>query len=556
MVLRLLSSAGSRLCLPVSLIASVLLAIFMLPAGSLQAEAIVEGHAKLEQKDSGQPAAEKPAKPLNVVFILADDLGWRDLGCFGSKAYETPELDKLATGGMRFTNAYATCPVCSPSRASIMTGKDPARLGLTAHIGDAQPGHWRRPTPLKPAPYVGNLDHKETTLAEQFHNAGYATFHAGKWHLGGEHHYPEYQGFDVNIGGWSQGGPFGGKQYFSPYGNPRLADGPEGEHLPDRLANETCRFIEAHRFEPFFVHLSFYSVHVPLVAREDLKEKYAEKYSSEAYPADEMKETADGTERVRQDHVIYGAMIEAMDQAVGKVMATLEKTGLADNTLIVFTSDNGGLATGDVGISAAEGWPTTNTPLRAGKGWLYEGGIRVPLIVKGPGVASTGGVSEKVVTGSDYYPTVLELAQIKTEPGQAADGESFVTSLSGSQEQRKPAYWHYPHYGNQGGRPGGAIRDGDWKLIEWYGPDAENSQVELYNLADDLDETDDLASTLPSQRERLLTALRDYREKLNAKMPTANVTELANEPKDKADVKKDDSAREARAGGKAEARSR
>ena len=288
----------------------------------------------------------------NIVFFLVDDLGWTDVGCFGSKFYETPNIDRLAREGMTFVNGYASCPVCSPTRASLMTGKYPARLGLTAHIGDAQPHQWGRKTPLIPAPYLDHLPLEETTIAEALRSAGYATFLAGKWHLGlQDQHWPEYQGFDVNIGGWVQGGPFGGKQYFSPYGNPRLPDGPPGEHLPDRLANETARFIESHRHKPFFAMLSFYSVHVPLVAREDLRQKY-ERKPNPFGETDVPIWGFDGQTRIRQvhEHPVYAAMVEAMDQAVGKVLDTLERLNLNERTIVIFTSDNGGLSTGDVGI--------------------------------------------------------------------------------------------------------------------------------------------------------------------------------------------------------------
>lgn len=476
---------------------------------------------------AGNASADDPkSKRPNVVFLLADDLGWRDLGCYGSDFYETPHLDRLADQGVRFTNAYASCPVCSPSRAAVMTGKNPARIGLTAHIGDAGPDRWRRDTPLLPASYLDRLPHSETTLAESFHDAGYATMHAGKWHLGHEPFWPEYQGFDVNVGGWSQGGPFGGKYFFSPYGNPRLPDGPEGEHLPDRLATETARFIEAHRYEPFFVHLAWYSVHVPLVARADLEEKYVAKLDDRDGPVGAMRDARDTKERVQQDHVVYAAMIEAMDQAVGKVLKALDDAGVADNTIIVFTSDNGGLATGDVGISADQGWPTTNIPLRAGKGWMYDGGIRVPLIVKAPGKSEAGRISDRVVTGTDYYATLLELADLPAAE-QAVDSESFASALIKDETPRRPVFWHYPHYGNQGGRPGGAVRDGDWKLIEWYGEDESQAVCELYNVAQDVGEANNVADIDTERRDRLLAMLRDWRASIDAKMPSARTSPIA-----------------------------
>ncbi|TWT37152.1 Arylsulfatase [Posidoniimonas corsicana] len=465
-------------------------------------------------------AAAIAASPPNIVLIVADDLGWKDLACYGSDSYETPHIDQLASSGVRYSDAYATCPVCSPSRASLMTGKNPARLGLTAHIGDPQPENWKRDTPLKPAPYIGNLPLEEITLAERLHDAGYATLHAGKWHLGGERHWPEYQGFDVNIGGWSQGGPFGGKQYYSPYANPRLSDGPEGEYLTDRLASEAAQFIHARRFKPFFVYLPFYSVHVPLVARKDLLEKYEQKFSRS--DAIEMVQTLDGTERARQDHAVYAAMVEAMDQAVGVVLNAIQEAGVADNTIVVFTSDNGGLATGDIGISAEQGWPTTNKPLRAGKGWLYEGGIRVPLIVRPPGESVSGAVSSRVVTGCDLYRSLLTLAELDVPESEGLDSVSFAGSLAAEESQRPPAYWHYPHYGNQGGRPGGAMRMGDWKLIEWFGENENDSDVELYNLRDDIGEANNLADECPDRLQSMHTALREWRKELGARMPSPN----------------------------------
>ena len=470
-------------------------------------------------------SADRKAQPPNVLFIVVDDLGWKDLGCYGSTFYETPSIDGLAASGMRFVNGYASCPVCSPTRASLMSGKYPARLGLTAHIGDAQPGHWNGDTPLVPARYVDRLPLEEVTLAEALHDSGYATFFAGKWHLGSQDRFwPEYQGFDHNVGGWLQGGPFGGKQYFSPYGNPRLPDGPPGEHLPDRLATETVRFIESHRHKPFLAYLSFYSVHVPLVAREDLRQKYERKRNpfGETDPPI-WRQGKDGRVRMVQEHAVYAAMVEAMDQAVGKVLHRLDELKLTNDTIVVLTSDNGGLSTGDRGVSADQGWPTSNAPLRAGKGWLYEGGIRVPVIVKAPGIASPGRQSAEIVTSTDFMPTLLELADIPQVPEQHVDGVSLVPALRGESLERDAIYWHYPHYGNQGGRPGAVIRKGDWKLIEWYG----ESQVELYNLREDLGEQDNLAGVHTDLRTSLLAKLSDWRESVGAVLPTSNAKYVA-----------------------------
>lgn len=470
--------------------------------------------------------ADAEARP-NVLFILVDDLGWRDLGCFGSEFYETPHIDALAESGVRFTNGYASCPVCSPTRASIFSGKYPARLDLTAHIGAAQPWQWKANTPLKPPKYLDHLPLKEVTLAESLHDAGYATFFAGKWHLGSKDRYwPEYQGFDINIGGWAQGGPFGGKQYFSPYGNPRLPAGTPGEHLPARLAKETVRFISNHKHEPFFACLSFYSVHVPLVAREDLRQKYERKRNPFG-ETDPPIYKFDGETRVRQvqEHAIYGGMVDAMDQAVGEVLDCLEKQGLAEKTIVIFTSDNGGLSTGDRGISRDQGWPTSNVPLRAGKGWLYEGGIRVPLIVRAPGTQKTS-QSETVVTSTDYYPTILELLGLDAQQKQHMDGQSFAAALRGEDQTRGPTYWHYPHYSNQGGGPGAAVRDGPWKLVHWF----EDDRFELFNLEEDVGETQNLANREKHHFQRLKESLQDWQASINASMPTANTPHVAKSP--------------------------
>ncbi len=474
-------------------------------------------------------AANDERRPPNVLFILADDLGWTDLGCYGSSFYETPNVDRLSEEGVRFVNGYAACPVCSPTRASLMTGKYPARLGLTAHIGDAQPDNWKRNSPLIPPRYLGHLPLDEVTIAEQFHDAGYATFHAGKWHLGGSDRYwPEYQGFDGNVGGWLQGGPFGGKQYFSPYGNPRIVDGPPGEHLPDRLARECVRFIESHRHKPFFACLSFYSVHVPLVAKAELEAKYRQKLAQMPPIAEDAIYTTDldGKTRVRQvhSHATYAAMIESMDDAVGRVLKALDDLKLADNTIVVFTSDNGGLSTGDRGISADQGWPTSNAPLRNGKGWMYEGGIRVPLIVRSPD-CKAGAVSKTVVTSTDFYPTLLEMAGVAVASDLAIDGVSIASAIEGAPLDRGPVFWHYPHYGNQGGRPAAAVRAGDWKLIEWYG----ENELELFDLANDIGETTNVAQAQPAIFENLRSTLQHWRERMDAKLPTPNQNFVPND---------------------------
>jgi len=456
--------------------------------------------------------ARNNARP-NVVFFLADDLGWTDLGSYGSTFYETPHLDALATDGLRFAQAYAACPVCSPTRAGIMTGKFPARMATTDWFGapqpEAVPEHGRmKSLPLLPAPYEEQMPLDESTLAEAFKAGGYATFFAGKWHLGGEGFFPEDQGFDVNKGGNHRGGP---PSYFSPYKNPQLPDGPEGEHLPDRLASETNAFIEQHRDAPFFAYLSFYSVHTPLKGRPDLVEKHERKAA--ALPASETPWGKEGEREVRlvQNHAVYAAMVEAMDSAVGKVVAHLKALNLYDNTIIIFTSDNGGLST-------SEGHPTSNLPLRAGKGWLYEGGIRVPLIVRSPG-HSAGSLCETPVCSPDYYPTLLELAGLPARPEQHLDGVSFVPLLQGQETvEREALYWHYPHYGNQGGSPGAAIRKGDWKLILHY----EARPVELYKLTDDPGEHSDRAAEQPEKVAELRADLERWLASVGARFPTPN----------------------------------
>ncbi len=445
--------------------------------------------------------------PPNIVFILVDDLGQRDIGSYGSTFHETPHIDRLADEGALFTDAYAACPVCSPTRASLMTGKWPQRTGITDYIGAAGPGQWNRNTVLLPAANGERLAPGTTTLATAMKAAGYATFFAGKWHLGPEGSWPEDHGFDINIGGIDKGGPYGGNKYFSPYGNPRLADGPPGEHLPDRLASETAKFIEANRDKPFFAYLSFYSVHTPLMAREDLEKKYEEKRErlglEEKWGREHRRDV-----RHSQDHANYAGMVEAMDQAVGKVLAKLDELGLHENTLVIFTSDNGGLST-------SEGWPTSNLPLRAGKGWMYEGGIREPLLVRWPAVIKPGAVVKNPVSSPDFFPTFSEISGGSVDE---ADGVSLLPLFKGETLAERALFWHYPHYGNQGGAPCAAIRRGGWKLIEWF----EDRRAELFNLAEDIGEENDLSREHPERVEALRRELHAWQEEVGAQFPTAN----------------------------------
>jgi len=459
-------------------------------------------------------STQEEQKP-NILFIMVDDLGWADVGCNNPETfYETPNINRLADEGMRFTNAYAACPVCSPTRASIMTGKYPARLNTTDYFGAPQPEtvdrHWTRDKPLLPAPYNDRMPLEETTLAEALKETGYATFFAGKWHLGPEGYWPEDQGFDVNKGGIQRGGPYGGKKYFSPYGNPRLEDGPDGEHLPDRLASETVKFILEHNDQPILAYLSFYSVHTPLMAREDLKEKYINK--RESVPPEAWGQEGERKVRLVQNHAVYAGMVEAMDLAVGKVLTYLRESGLDKNTVVFFMSDNGGLST-------SEGHPTSNLPLRAGKGWLYEGGIREPMIFKWPGKTKPGSICDVPVISTDFYPTILNIAGITSKPDQHKDGLSLVPLLKGRKSiNRESLFWHYPHYGNQGGSPGSAIRMGDYKLIEFF----EDHHVELYHLANDIGEKKNLADSIPEKANELLERLHSWQKETGARFPTPN----------------------------------
>jgi len=452
-----------------------------------------------------QPFAAAAGRKLNLVFILIDDLGWADLGCYGSTFYETPNLDRLAAQGTRFTDAYAACPVCSPTRVSILTGKYPGRINLTNWL------YGRIHKKLRGADYIGQMPLEEVTLAESLKPAGYRTCFVGKWHLGREPFWPEHQGFDINIGGWSAGSPAGG--YFSPYRNPRLKDGPKGEYLTDRLNAEALKFLDAHHAEPFLLYLSHYTVHTPIQGKSDYVAKYKAK-AAKLQPLDGPPYLPEGeaVAKQRQDHAVYAAMVQSMDESVGRILRKLEALGIADHTAIVFMSDNGGYST-------RRGAPTSNLPLRAGKGWLYEGGIREPMIIKWPGVTRPGSVCRAPVTSTDFYPTLLEMAGLPLRPTQHADGTSLVPLLKGARTlDRQAIYWHYPHYSPQGGTPSGAVRAGDLKLIEFF----EDNHVELYNLRADLGEKHDLADDMPGKAAELRKMLHDWRQAVDARMPTPN----------------------------------
>ncbi|RAP78598.1 sulfatase [Paenibacillus montanisoli] len=443
-------------------------------------------------------------------------MGWKDLGCYGSTYYETPNLDRLAAEGMRFTDAYAAAPVCSPTRASIMSGKYPAHVGMTNWIGGQTAGK------LIDAPYIRQLPLQEKSVATALKEHGYRTWHVGKWHLGGREHYPDNHGFDVNIGGCSWGMPLNG--FFSPYGIETLEEGPEGEYLTDRLTDEAIQLIRQHDgSKPFFLNLWHYAVHIPIQVCSELVERFAEK--AKALGLDQLQAFVEGEvfpcehkkhlrvqRRILQSDPAYAAMIYNLDWNIGRFIDALVETGQLDETVIVFTSDNGGLAT-------AEGSPTCNSPLQEGKGWMYEGGVREPLIVRWPGVTEPGSVSEVPVTSPDFYPTLLDMAGLDLLPDQHADGVSFVPLLKGEENlDRDALFWHYPHYGNQGGTPGSSVREGDYKLIEFF----EDGRLELYNLRTDLSEEHDIAQQQPERVERLRRKLHQWRDRIDAKIPEGN----------------------------------
>ncbi len=445
----------------------------------------------------------------NFVFILADDLGVRDLSGEGSAFYESPRIDGLAESGVRFTQGYANCQVCSPSRASIMTGKAPPRLGITDWIGATSGVAWKRNTKLLPAHYKHGLDPEETTIAEALCAAGYTTFFAGKWHLGTRGSWPQDHGFDINVGGWEKGSPAGG--YFSPFENPNLEDGPAGESLPLRLGRETAEFIAQHRSENFLAFLSFYSVHGPIQTTKERWAKYQQKAA--ANPHEGPRFIVDRTLPVRQvqDNPIYAGMVEAMDEAVGIVLDRLEELHLADHTVVIFTSDNGGVSSGDA-------YSSTNLPFRGGKGRQWEGGIREPYYIRVPGMTKPGSICDTPVVGADFYPTILELAGLPLAPQQHVDGVSLVPLLRGGEIAPRDLYWHYPHYGNQGGEPSSIIRSGEWKLIHYY----EDGRDELYDVATDMKEENNLASTQKERRDALREKLDRWLTNTGAKFPTTN----------------------------------
>lgn len=490
----------------------------------------------------------------NIVFVLIDDLGWSDVGVYGSPFYETPNIDRLAADGMRFTDAYATCHVCSPSRASIMTGKYPARLGLTDWLQGRGNRDFQR---LQAVEIKQALPLEETTIAEALRDHGYRTGMFGKWHLGEAEAGPLNQGFDVQVPqNWYKGWPKAG--YHFPF-NMDGIDGEKGDYLTDKLTDEALRFIEESKDQPFFLYMSYFAVHDPIQGRADLVAKYTEKrrnlsrddkpFVLEGNPDSETRFTPEQLDEMiktpayeayrllpnrmvkikqRQDNPQFAAQVECVDENIGRLLARLEHLGLDENTIIIFTSDNGGMAAANFSNASRNISPDrlnsayagSALPLRGAKGWMYEGGIRVPLIIKWPGKVKAGSESAELVIGTDFYPTILDLAGLPLMPEQHVDGVSLAPILGDQKELGRDAiYWHFPHYSNHGLQsPGAAIRSGKYKLLEYF----ENGTVQLFDLSEDLGEQYDLSKIHPEIVKHLQEKLQTWRDDVGAKMMPLN----------------------------------
>jgi arylsulfatase A len=506
------------------------------------------------------PPTAKVAKKYNIVFFLVDDLGWADVGFQGSKYHETPNLDSFSKKSVQFSQAYAACHVCSPTRASILTGQYPARLGLTDWLPGRKDFSFQK---LKTGTTVQHLPYETQTLPKVLKDNGYVTAIFGKWHLGDDSASAFRQGFDVQVPQWNKGWP--ASSYFSPFNMKGLEGGPKGEYLTDRLTTEALNWVEKNKDQPFFLYLSHFAVHDPIQGRGDLVAKYEKKRNTmtkdktapfilEGNPDDtdpisrEQLTTllsdpghqgtrifSDRTVKIkqRQDNAQFAAMVETMDESFGRVVAKLKELGIEDNTIVIFFSDNGGMSAANFGNPARKVAPcdldkvfsTSNLPLRAGKGWLYEGGIREPLLVYWPHQSKEGSVSDMPVISTDFYPTILEMIGVNPKSGDknGVDGASFASVLKGDQKAAskisKPLFWHFPHYSNHGAQsPGGAVRVGDYKLIEYF----ENGTVELFNIKNDPAEQQNLAKTEPAKVKELLSLLRKWRKEVNAFMPGPN----------------------------------
>lgn len=500
-------------------------------------------------------AQKKGQDKPNVVFVLIDDMGWRDLGCFGSDFYETPNIDALADEGMRFTSAYASCHVSSPSRASILTGMYPASLGLTDWLPGRREYDFQRYSTTR---VTQDLPHEAETIAETLRSNGYSTALIGKWHLGETGSVPQEHGFDIHIpNGYLRGWP---DTYYAPFGMNGY-DGKEGDYLTDCMTDEAVKYIRDNSDRPFFLMLSHFAVHDPVEGRADLVAKYTEKLSkmpasdiapyilegnpddSQALSADELKKLLEdpvyATHRILphnlvkikqiQDNVNFAAMVESVDESVGRIVSTLDSLGISDNTLLIFYSDNGGMSAANYGnpnrivpnSQLNKAYSTAVYPLRGGKGWMYEGGLRVPMLVSWPGHIKSGSTCDVPVTGPDFYKTIVAITGSKAPSGAGRDGVDFSPALNGRKMKERPLFWHFPHYSNHGmASPAGAVRDGDYKLIEYYA----NGTVQLYNLREDPLETFDISKTNPQIVDRLRSLLSSWRKDVNAQMPSENLS--------------------------------
>lgn len=499
----------------------------------------------------GTPKRQQP----NVVFILIDDMGWRDLGCFGSDFYETPNIDRLAASGVSFSNAYASCHVSSPSRASLLTGQYPATVGVT----DWLPGRREYPfQKLSTTVVTQDLPHESYTMAEVFRDNGYATACIGKWHLGETGSVPQEHGFDMHVpDGYLRGWP---DTYYAPF-NMNGYNGEAGDYLTDKMTDEAIAFIDEHKDSPFFLFLSHFAVHDPIEGRADLVKKYTEKlakmpasdiepYILEGNPDDpdalgreELLECLKNPVYAKnhrilpkdvvkikqiQDNVHFAAMVESVDESVGRIMHTLEENGMDENTIVVFFSDNGGMSAANYGnpnrvcnpdnLNAS--YSTAVYPLRGGKGWMYEGGLRVPLVISWKGHCAVGHTTQTPVTTPDLYPTLVSMTGAKMKEKVAFDGVDISPLLKKKNIAERPVFWHFPHYSNHAMiTPGGAVRMGDYKLIEYY----ENGTVQLFDVVNDERETNDISAEHPEIVSRLHKMLNDWRVSVGAQMPKRNL---------------------------------
>jgi arylsulfatase A-like enzyme len=496
--------------------------------------------------------AEQKQQP-NIVFFLVDDLGWTDVGCYGSSFYETPNIDGLAESGVRFTDAYAACHVCSPTRASILTGKYPATINLTDWLPGRREFSFQK---YSNAVINQHLPYEEITIAEALKDVGYKTAIIGKWHLGEDPSNPMAHGFDMHIPDWAKGQPKHG--YFAPFGMKGLEDSKDGDYLTDRLTDEALKYIESNKENPFFLYMAHYAVHDPIQGRKDLVEKYSQKLKSvnnnnpqyilEGNPDNPHNPLREDLEKListpnyrpfkvlpndivkikqKQDNVEFAGMVESMDESLGRIVEKLEELGIDDNTIIIFYSDNGGMAAANFGnpkriISEDlqdKAYSTSNLPLRGAKGWLYEGGIREPLIIKWPGKGKQGIECSVPVTSVDFFPTILNMVGSPERIPEDKEGIDISSLIQGKTIDRGPIYWHFPHYSNHGMQsPAGAIRDGDYKLLEYF----ENGSVQLFNLKNDIAEQNDLSKIEIEKAKELTEKLHQWRKKVGAKMMEPN----------------------------------